>query len=168
MGGQGAPPPPEYTPTGKPVYLYTQRTPPEGVLISIAVFERPQTAGISVPEWLVSGYYPSDSHPDRATIEGILRDEGDISTALARAYAGRTRFLTYRETRKAAETVYEIGAVLPRGKVTYTTYFTRDGLYVYSVSLDLPLNDPPGAFKDSDSLFIDTYERMVSSFAFID
>jgi hypothetical protein len=166
MPGQGAPPPEAYAPVSPPVNLYTQRTPPEGVLISIAVFEGPEDSRRSLSHWLVSGYFAAEAKPSRTMIEDIVKRGGDISTALARAYAGQTGLLTFRATEKNSEPVYEVGAVRIRGKLLYATFFTRKSL-VYSASLDLPLNQPPGVFKDADSGFVGTYTHMVSTFAFL-
>lgn len=143
--------------------LYTQRTPPEGVSISVTVYKiDPQS---SLMPWIISGI-PISTLPDTGTVQRLFTKGDDINTALKSAYSGQRGLLTLRAM-SVGNAPYEMGAVLFPGMLTYATFFARADGNVYAVSLRFPFNGPAHPYDDADSIYVDTYKHVTSTFRFL-
>jgi hypothetical protein len=151
-----------YSPVKKPVaILYSQRVIPTQALvpvseqpISIVIYNKPST---TLTEWLSKGYGTDLSKVAR----------GGVDTARAKVFASEPGVLTYNESRNNGMIIYEVGW-MPANfyELIYATFFIKENLpYVYEVSIYLPYY---GGYKavPSDTEYIETYKRIVSTFQF--
>lgn len=157
-------------PSKKGATLFTTRTPPESmVIVSVAVYQ-PYFRPLS--EWLVQGYTALPFSPVEfdQRVEEVVKLGGDINTALKKAYLGETGILTYRELQNSDVKIYQIGTVPFPGKLSYSTYLTKDSLSVYAITIDFGFTPPdePHYYDEPDRFYTETYQRIVSSFKFLD
>lgn len=152
-----------YNPREEPVHLYTQRFIPamggQSAPIALVIYDKPSNT--SMAQWLSEGY--------GMDFEGI--QEGDLETALARAYESEeSAIVSYREYENGDTNVFEVGAVLDNSLIfIYATFFTKDNLpYVYEISFDLAYYGPEWKAEPSDSDYIELYKQIVATFKFTD
>ena len=97
-----------------------------------------------------------------------IKNGGGIDEALKKAYAGKSGFVSYRETQKGDIYIYEVGEVR-KASLFYTAYLTKGAdRYIYGIGLSLQFEENEELVSTPDSKYAKVFNQMLSTFQFIE